>query len=126
MLKNHKKIKYILVVDDDNLFLRIIGEYLNEAGYRYVIARDGLQAWSLLQKYRNKFFVVLADRVMPKLHGLELLAKMKHTSLHAIPLILFTGESSKEERYDAIRQGVYDFFYKPLSKELLLAILKKL
>ncbi len=63
---------------------------------------------------------------MPKLHGLELLAKMQQMSLDDIPLILFTGEASKEERCEAIAQGVYDFFYKPISRELLLAVLKKL
>ncbi|MES2141840.1 MAG: response regulator [Pseudomonadota bacterium] len=123
--KTSKDLKYILLVDDDNFFLKIMAKYLDEAGYAYIIAKDGHKAWNYLEKYPNKFFVVLADRVMPKLHGLELLAKMKKASL-SIPLILVTGEASKEERCEAMRQGVYDFFYKPLSKELLLAMLRKI
>ena len=136
MLKTYKKnknrpllkqcnLKQILLADDDVLFLRVMTQYLDEAGYVYRIARDGQQAWNYLQRYRDRFFVVLADRIMPKLHGLELLAKMKQISLSNIPFILFTGEACKAERCDAIRQGVYDFFYKPISKELLLAMLKK-
>ena len=123
--KISKDLKYILLVDDDNFFLKITTKYLDEAGYAYIIAKDGHKAWHYLEKYSNKFFVVLADRVMPKLRGLELLVKMKKASL-CIPLILFTAEASKEERCEAISQGVYDFFYKPISKELLLAILKKI
>ncbi len=113
-------------MDDDPLSLRILTHYLDEAGYAYEVAEEGQQAWGYLQKFPDKFFVVLADRIMPKLHGLELLAKMKQNSLGNIPLILLTGESNKEERCEAIRQGVYDFFYKPISKELLLAILRKI
>lgn len=119
--------KKILLVDDDILSLRIMTQYLDEAGYIYVIAQDGKQAWDYLQQSPDKFLVVFTDRVMPKLHGLELLAKMKQTSLtNGIPVILFTGEASNEERIDALYQGVYDFFYKPISKPLLLAILKKI
>ena len=124
--RKNKNLKKVLLVDDDALFLRIIIKYLDEAAYAYVIAKDGQEAWNYLQQYQDTFFVVLADRVMPKLHGLELLAKMKQTSFNDIPLILFTGESNKEERCDALRQGVYDFFYKPISKELLLVVLKKI
>jgi DNA-binding NtrC family response regulator len=50
---------------------------------------------------------------------------MKRNALE-IPLVLFSGEASKEERCEAIAQGVYDFFYKPISKELLFALLKKI
>lgn len=117
--------KKILLVDDDRLFLHVLTQYLDEAQYAYVSCQNGQQAWNYLQEYPNKFFVVLADRIMPKLHGIDLLANMKKISLD-IPLILITGEASKEERCEAIAQGVYDFLYKPISKELLLAILKKI
>jgi DNA-binding NtrC family response regulator len=112
-------------VDDDRLFLRVLTQYLDEAQYDYISCENGQQAWSYLQKYPDKFFVVLADRVMPKLHGIDLLVKMKKNSLD-IPFVLLTGEASKEEMCAAIAQGVYDFIYKPISKELLLAILKKI
>jgi two-component system phosphate regulon response regulator PhoB len=124
--KKNKDLKKILLVDDDRLSLSVMSQYLEEAGYSYMTAQDGQQAWCLLKQFPQQFFVVFADRVMPKLHALELLAKMKQTSLRDIPLVLLTGESSNEEKIDALRQGVYDFFYKPIYKPLLLAILKKI
>lgn len=117
--------KQILLVDDDELCLRILTQYLDEAQYAYVTCKDGLQAWNCLQQYPDKFFVILSDRIMPNLHGLQLLSKIKKKGLN-IPLILFSGIASKEERCEAIAQGAYDFFYKPISKELLLALLKKI
>ncbi|WP_232019643.1 response regulator [Candidatus Rickettsiella viridis] len=126
MYKKNKNLKKILLVDDDLLALRVMSQYLEDAGYSCVMAKDGQQAWDFLQQSPDEFFVVFADRVMPKLHGLELLAKMKRTLLRDIPVVLLTGEASHEERCDALRQGVYDFFYKPISKPLLLAIVKKI
>jgi DNA-binding NtrC family response regulator len=121
----NKKRKKILLVDDDSLFLCVMTRYLKDFDYDYIVAEEGQQAWEYLQQYMDEFFVVLSDRIMPKLHGLELLAKMKQAGFN-IPLILVTGEASKEERCDALRQGVYDFFYKPICKELVLAVLKKI
>lgn len=117
--------KQILLVDDDILCLKVLTQYLDEAQYTYVTCKDGQLAWNYLQKNPDKFFVVLSDRVLPKLHGLQLLAKMQKKAL-TIPLVLFSAVASKEERCEAIAQGVYDFFYKPISKELLLALLKKI
>lgn len=117
--------KQILLVDDDELCLKVLTQYLDEAQYNYVTFKDGQLAWDYLQKKTDEFFVVLSDRIMPNLHGLQLLAKMQKRKLN-IPLVLFSGEASTEERCEAIRQGAYDFFYKPISKELLLAMLKKI
>lgn len=104
--------------------LKILTQYLDEAQYTYTACKDGRIAWSYLQQDPGKFFVVLSDRIMPHLHGLQLLAQMQKEKLN-VPLVLFSGLASKGERCEAITQGVYDF-YKPLSKELLLALLKKI
>jgi DNA-binding NtrC family response regulator len=117
--------KQILLVDDDELCLKILTQYLDEAQYTYITCKDGQLAWNYLQRASNEFFVVLSDRIMPHLHGLQLLERMQKKGLN-IPLVLFSGLASKEERREAIAQGVYDFFYKPISKELLLALLKKI
>jgi DNA-binding NtrC family response regulator len=117
--------KQILLVDDDELCLKILTQYLDEAQYTYVACKDGQLAWNYLQQDPDRFFVVLSDRIMPHIHGLQLLAQMQTKGLN-IPVVLFSGLASKEERCEAIAQGAYDFFYKPISKELLLALLKKI
>ncbi len=117
--------KQILLVDDDELCLKILSQYLDEGQYSYIACKNGQFAWDYLQQNPDKFFVVLSDRIMPNLHGLQLLARMQKKALN-IPLILFSGEASKEERCEAIAQGAYDFFYKPISKELLFSLLNKI
>jgi len=116
----------ILVTDDDPVSLRVLSETLKNARYSFVTAEDGGKAWELLQQSPEKFSLVVADRVMPGLHGLELFAKMrKHIVLKDIPLILLTGAAEKEDVVEAVQAGVADFLYKPLDADLLLAVVKR-
>lgn len=116
--------KQILLVDDDEISLKILTKYLDEAQYSYITCKDGQHAWNYLQCHSDRFFIVLSDRIMPHLHGLELLEQMQVKKIN-IPLILFSGEANKEEICEALVQGAYDFLYKPITKEVLLALLKR-
>jgi CheY-like chemotaxis protein len=116
----------ILIAEDDALSLRMLTHYLQGTGYEYVTAFDGYNAWELLQQTPEQFQLVITDRIMPRLHGLQLLEKMKnHPLLAKIPVLMLTGVADKEEIIEAIRAGVHDFLYKPLEKELLLSVIKR-
>jgi len=118
--------KKILLVDDDPISLYVLTNYLKSMDYIAVTANDGLQAWEILQKNPEEFSVVIADRIMPKLHGLQLLEKMRnHVRLKTVPVILLTGEAEKEEQITAVKAGVFDFLYKPIDKQLLITVLKR-
>jgi len=60
------------------------------------------------------FSVVIADVMMPRMSGLELLAWI-NSNRPNVPVILITGESQKEIMLQAIHHGVYDFLHKPFS-----------
>lgn len=116
----------LLVVDDDPISLQVLSNYLQTTNYPFVTATDGQQAWELLQQSPAEFSVVIADRIMPKLHGIELLNKMREQeNLKHIPFIMLTGEAAKDEMIEAMRAGVFDFLYKPVEKTLLLAVLNR-
>jgi len=116
----------ILIVDDDPISLAVVAQHLQIANYQCVIANHGQEAWELLQKTPKDFVMVIADRIMPYLHGIEVLAKMQqHSDLKEIPLIMLTGEADREEISAAFKAGVFDFLYKPVEKELLLAVVKR-
>src|SRR5436190_17315694 len=86
--------KQILLVDDDALYLKVLTRYLDEAQYSYVTCKDGQLAWDQLQQNYDKFFVVLSDRIMHNLHGLQLLTRMQKKSI-TINIVLFAGISTK-------------------------------
>ena len=72
----HKKTE-ILLVDDDALILKVLTNYLQDAGYTTTTVLNGKEAWSLLNKDTQRFSLMIVDRVMPELDGIDLLYKVK-------------------------------------------------
>src|ERR1700722_9151255 len=105
---NHAK--KILLIDDDPIVLKIIAEYLANADYSYETAADGQHAWQLLSDDPQQFGVVICDRILPHLHGIDLLKKLRaHPQLKNIPFIMITGIADKQEHIEALKIGVFDF-----------------
>lgn len=116
----------ILIADDDPISLHVIKKYLATAEYDVIAVQDGREAWKLLQESPENFAVVIADRIMPHLHGVDLLKLMQNNALlKKVPVIMITGIAEKEETVAALKGGVFDFLFKPVEKELLLAVVKK-
>ena len=119
-------IKKILIADDDPINLHSVTSYIKEAGYSYLTAENGQIAWEILTNSPNMINLVIRDRIMPKLHVIQLLANMQqHPLLKNIPLIMLTGEADKIDVIEATLAGVKDFLYKPIDKDLLLLLLKR-
>jgi DNA-binding NtrC family response regulator len=117
--------KKILIADDDPISLRALEEYLKTNHFSYLVATNGTQAWELLQQ-NTDIGIVIADRIMPGLHAIQLLEKMKeHPLLNKTPVVILTGEAEKTDMVAAIRAGAFDFLYKPIEKELLQAIIQR-
>ncbi|MCZ4304354.1 response regulator [Zoogloeaceae bacterium G21618-S1] len=82
----------ILVVDDEPFNLDIISEYLEGAGYLLQMAESGEAAWAYLRRGDSQFDLVVLDRMMPGIDGLELLRWIKaDRRLADIPVIMQTA-----------------------------------
>ena len=115
----------ILVVDDEPLNLEIISDYLDDTGYQLITANDGTQAWSILEKSQENIDLVLLDRMMPGLDGLQVLSMMKeHPVLKHIPVILQTALIKKQDVIEGIQAGAFYYLTKPFEQELLLSVIK--
>ena len=80
----------ILIADDDPVSLRLLEAVLSKWGHESVLARDGDEAWTLLQKGDIRMAVV--DWMMPNLNGLELCKKIRaFEDKQYTYLILLTG-----------------------------------
>lgn len=115
----------ILVVDDepDNRF--IIEEYLEDLGHDLIMAGDGVEAWDILQEQANSFDTILLDIMMPRMNGLELLAKIKASEqLRSIPVILQTAKGGSDDIAAGIQAGAFYYLTKPFSNEILLSIVE--
>lgn len=113
----------ILVADDEPLNREIISEYLEDQDYTLVMAEDGAIAWDLLEKDPGKFDAVLLDRMMPNMDGMEVLARIKaHPTLQALPVIIQTARTAKEDILEGLQAGAYYYLTKPFEQEMLLSI----
>jgi diguanylate cyclase (GGDEF)-like protein len=116
------KKKKILVIEDDNLFREVLSELLSLEGYEVIQAADGEEGWEKLKEIPD---VVLLDRVMPKMDGIELLKKIRENPYYsAIPVVLLTGMSEEESQLEGLALGADDYLVKTLNTEILLAKIK--
>lgn len=114
----------ILIVDDEINNIRLLQGDLEDQGYEsFLIARDGTEAWEILQENYKNIDVVLLDRMMPNMDGMKVLEKVKaHNEIRHIPIIMQTAAASKEQMLEGIAAGVYYYLTKPYDEETMLAI----
>ncbi|MEO5368231.1 MAG: response regulator [Magnetococcus sp. WYHC-3] len=113
----------ILVVDDEPHNLDIIEDYLSDGNYQIVTAGDGSAALTLLEQEPERFDLVLLDRMMPGLEGLEVLARIKaHPQLKSLPVILQTARAGQEDIVAGIEAGAYYYLTKPFEEKMLFSV----
>ena len=96
--------KKIVLVDDDRIVRSVIAKVLQKAGYEIKTAGNGTEAWDILQQFTPD--LIVSDINMPEMNGWELLQRMKeHETLHAVPFILLSGDTSEAERQQAAELG---------------------
>jgi len=115
---------HILIVDDEDLNLEIITEYLSE-DYQTSTAEDGAIAWAMLEKDPEIYDVILLDRMMPNMSGMEVLEKLKqHPILQHCPVIFQTAKASVADISEGLNAGAFYYLTKPFNEEVLLSVVK--
>lgn len=120
-----KKTIELLVVDDEEFNRDILQDLLSSVGYAVTLAADGEEAWELLERGQHNFSAILLDRMMPRLDGMGLLARMKGSPrFAAIPVIFQTAVDHPTEVAEGIKAGAFYYLIKPVNKEVLFAIVQ--
>ncbi len=114
----------ILVIDDQVLNLEILLEYFaGETSVAPDTAGDGESAWQRLQDPANAYQLIVLDRMMPGVDGIELLRRIKREpQLAGIPVIMQTAANSAEQIREGLEAGAYYYLTKPYRRDELLAI----
>jgi len=114
---------HILAIDDEALNLKVIENYLDDLDYELLTALDGEQGWALLEEYQEKIDVILLDRMMPNMDGLEFMEKIKSKpKLNHIPVVMQTAAAERNQILEGIQAGVYYYLTKPYDEQTLLSI----
>ncbi|MCW8982778.1 MAG: response regulator, partial [Gammaproteobacteria bacterium] len=109
----------------------IISQYLEDTGRDYILdtAEDGMIAWEKLAESAgtpNEYDVVLLDRMMPRMDGMEVLHLLsKHETLRNVPVIFQTAKSSKEDILEGMSAGAFYYLTKPFEEDMLLSVVNR-
>jgi DNA-binding response OmpR family regulator len=115
----------VLVVDDEQLNLYIIEEFLENEDIELVLHHKPLEAWASLSAPDSNFSLVVLDRMMPDLDGMEFLRRMKREARFVdIPVIMQTAASSPDQVREGLEAGAYYYLTKPYEPEALISIVR--
>lgn len=113
----------ILAVDDDAANRQVIGEIFRRDHMDVRFAESGEQALRLLHEGRERFDVVVLDRMMSGIDGLEVLRRMKAApELSALPVVMQTAASAPEEVSEGLAAGALYYLTKPYTPDALRTI----
>ena len=106
--------KTVLVVEDNELNMKLFHDLLEGIGYKTVETRNGLEAIDLARKHRPD--LILMDIQLPEVSGLEVTKWLKEDDeLRSIPVIAVTAFAMKGDE-ERIRQGGCEaYMSKPIS-----------
>ena len=114
----------ILLVDDEAQICAYLGELLRRGGYAVSGFSDGEEAWREFAKAPESFDLLISDMTMPHMTGLELARKVLDLR-PALPVILCTGHSVLVDREGALALGVREYLHKPVSRQEMLAAVRR-
>ncbi len=108
----------ILVVEDERDLNRILTKTLSAEGCSVDACFDGLEALDYLSG--ASYDVIVLDRMMPRMDGMELLARLREQG-DETPVIFLTAKDAVSERVRGLDAGADDYLVKPFSFEELMA-----
>ncbi|MFO7784102.1 MAG: sigma-54-dependent transcriptional regulator [Thermodesulfobacteriota bacterium] len=113
----------ILVVEDEQVFMRSIDMYLKRRGLDVTCLYDSNEALKLIK--RERFDILVSDLKMPGLDGITLASTARE--LHPeISIVLMTAYGSMQEAVQAVRLHAFDFLLKPLELQYLYQVIQKI
>ncbi len=114
----------ILVADDDPAILRLVKAILEKEGYEVITARDGKEAYKVLQT-GEPLVAAIFDVVMPYIQGTELVRYMQSEKrLMKIPVVMMTAEQNSRLSSDSFAAGAVAFLPKPFTNAQLQTMLR--
>lgn len=110
----------VLVCDDDVAILNSIRIYLENEGYRVLMAENGSEAVALAEK--NELHCIVLDIMMPELDGISATLKIRENN--NCPIILLSAKSEDTDKIAGLSFGADDYVTKPFNPLELVARVK--
>ena len=117
LLPEHRR---ILVIDDEVVVSRMLGEMLETQGYQTTVFNDPQQALDAFLANPEQWDAVVTDQTMPRISGAELAVALLKVRPN-LPIILCTGYSDSIDASIAANLGISKFLMKPVNTQVLLS-----
>ena len=114
MTRKVKREQFVFIVDDEPRVCEVICETLEASGIKATCFNSGLEC--LEQLGRSKCDLLITDLKMPRMDGVELLAKARVIAPW-LPVLMITGYGDIPTAVKAVQAGAVDFLEKPLVKK---------
>jgi DNA-binding NtrC family response regulator len=115
---------HVLLVDDEELFVKNLKQVLGKRGMVVHGAGDGMTAIDMLSSNGPDFYnVVVLDMRMPGMNGLATLNAIRRDNT-AIPVILLTGHADLKEVSQLLKEGISEVLLKPCQIDTLISTIE--
>ncbi|TDE00331.1 response regulator transcription factor [Jiangella asiatica] len=113
----------LLLVEDDGKLSDLLSRLFTAEGYEVGVARDGHNG--LHQALTSRFDVMVIDRGLPAIEGVDLVRKLRAQGI-TTPILVLTARGTTEDRVEGLDAGAEDYVVKPFEIDELLARLRAL
>lgn len=116
---------HVLLVDDEQDILELLGYNLEQDGYEVSTARDGMGALKVAERVRPDLIVL--DIMMPGIDGIEVCERLRQNAhLRLTPILMLTARTEEEDEIEGLKSGADDYVPKPVSPQLIMSRIEAL
>ena len=106
--------KTVLVVEDNDINMKLLHDVLELHGYNVLQAKDGMEGWRMAREHRPD--LILMDIQLPSISGLEATKRLKaDETLKSIPVIAITAFAMAGDEEKFLEGGCDAYIPKPIS-----------
>lgn len=116
--------KTVLIVEDNELNMRLFNDLLEAFSYRTVKTRDGRQALALAREHKPDLIVM--DIQLPEISGLDITERLKQDpALKLIPVVAVTAFAMRGDEQKILAAGCDAYLSKPISVTTFLETIRR-
>ncbi len=113
----------VLIIEDEHKIAQSIKKGLEQENFVVDIAYEGVSGFDLASS--EEFDIIVLDRMLPGLDGIEIVRKLRMSGNH-VPILMLTAKGQIDERVEGLNAGVDDYLPKPFAFSELIARIRAL
>ena len=114
----------ILVIEDDKSLAQMVVDILDTAGIHVHVAHKGSAGIEKLEELGSEIGMVFTDVKLPDTTGHDVLREVKKRRSD-LPVVVMTGQATKDGAVEAMRLGAYDYLSKPFKMEEIILVAQR-